>query len=61
MISDSWQKSSYSNGRGGDCVEARGDMGASRVLVRDTQHRELGHLEVPTTEWATLLATAARV
>lgn len=60
MITDGWKKSSYSNGEGGNCVEARGDIADSRVLMRDTQNRSLGRLEVPTTEWAALLATASR-
>ncbi|SIO89008.1 DUF397 domain-containing protein [Nocardiopsis sp. JB363] len=61
MMTDGWKKSSYSNGQGGNCVEARSDTGASQVLMRDTQNRELGHLEMPASEWATLLRTAARV
>lgn len=55
MMNERWKKSSHSNGTGGDCVEARGDMAVSRVLVRDTRNRELGHLDVPAGEWASLL------
>lgn len=55
MMRESWQKSSYSNGHGGDCVEARRDVG--RVLVRDTQNRELGQLGFTAEGWTTLLRT----
>ncbi|QVQ51134.1 DUF397 domain-containing protein [Spiractinospora alimapuensis] len=47
-----WHKSSYS-GPKGDCVECRGDT--HQVLVRDTQHRHLGHLTLPATEWQAFL------
>ncbi|MFE1396537.1 DUF397 domain-containing protein [Nocardiopsis dassonvillei] len=47
-----WHKSSYSGGGGGNCVEVA--EGRS-VLVRDTQHRELGHLTFVTAEWTGLL------
>ncbi|MFW5419314.1 DUF397 domain-containing protein [Nocardiopsis sp. CNT-189] len=46
-----WHKSSYSSGEG-SCVEvAEGPT----VLVRDTQNRELGHLEYPPRTWAAFL------
>lgn len=46
----SWHKSSYSTD--GDCVEvAEGES----VLIRDTQHRELGSLSFQSTEWTHLL------
>ncbi|PDP85434.1 DUF397 domain-containing protein [Glycomyces fuscus] len=48
-----WHKSSYSGGGGGNCVEVA--EGRS-VLVRDTQHRELGHLTFTSPEWAGLLS-----
>ncbi|MBE2999510.1 DUF397 domain-containing protein [Nocardiopsis sp. HNM0947] len=49
-----WHKSSYSDGGGGNCVEvAEGPT----THVRDTQHRTLGHLSVPATEWNALLHT----
>lgn len=47
-----WHKSSYST-NGGDCVEVA--EGRS-VLVRDTQHRELGHLAFGSNEWSGLLS-----
>lgn len=48
-----WRKSSYSAGNGGTCVEVAET--ASQALVRDAQHRELGHLEFGRQEWAGLL------
>ncbi|MDA2813027.1 DUF397 domain-containing protein [Nocardiopsis sp. RSe5-2] len=46
-----WRKSSYSDG-GSNCVEVAD--GAS-TAVRDTQNRELGHLEFPVAEWSAFL------
>ncbi|WP_433698154.1 DUF397 domain-containing protein [Nocardiopsis sp. CA-288880] len=54
MMTEDWNKSTYSNANGGQCVEARCDQAA--VLVRDTQNRPLGHLEAPAPEWTALLA-----
>jgi hypothetical protein len=48
-----WHKSKYSSG-GQNCVEAR--ESAEGAEIRDTQHRELGHLSAPAPEWAALLA-----
>lgn len=46
-----WHKSSYSASQG-SCVEvAEGQA----VLVRDTQSRELGHLEYPSMAWTSFL------
>lgn len=46
-------ESSYST-NGGECVEvAEGQS----VLVRDTQHRELGHFSFQSSEWTHLLNT----
>ncbi|MGI5121437.1 DUF397 domain-containing protein [Marinactinospora thermotolerans] len=49
-----WHTSSYSSGNGGNCVEVAecGDA----VLVRDTRHRELGHLGFAPAEWTAFLA-----
>jgi hypothetical protein len=47
-----WHKSSYSP-NGSNCVEVA--EGAT-TAVRDTQHRELGHITVPAGQWVTLLA-----
>jgi hypothetical protein len=55
MMTEEWVKSSYSNGTGGDCVEACARPTPSRVLVRDTQNRELGHLALPAQEWTALM------
>ncbi|GHD31372.1 DUF397 domain-containing protein [Nocardiopsis kunsanensis] len=53
-----FRKSSYSSAKGQDCVEvAEFFEGAA---VRDTQHRELGHLAFPSPEWAALLRSATR-
>jgi hypothetical protein len=52
-----WYKSSYSTGKGQDCVEVRDGFGTS--AVRDTQNREAGHLAFPTGEWRAFLAAAA--
>lgn len=57
MMSEGWRKSSYSNGEGGDCVETRLAREVSRVAMRDTRNRELGHLDVPAGEWAAFLGT----
>ncbi|MFJ9555801.1 DUF397 domain-containing protein [Nocardiopsis sp. NPDC101807] len=53
-----FRKSSYSGARDQNCVEVADVHGAS--LVRDTQHRELGHLAFPSSEWRALLGTARR-
>ncbi|MFI6578329.1 DUF397 domain-containing protein [Nocardiopsis sp. NPDC050513] len=57
MISERWTKSSYSNGKGGECVEARGVLAASTIAMRDTQNRDLGSLRFPSGEWTALLDT----
>ncbi|MFC9088084.1 DUF397 domain-containing protein [Nocardiopsis dassonvillei] len=44
-------ESSYSGGSG-SCVEVAGGQG---VLVRDTQNRELGHLDYTPEAWAAFL------
>lgn len=53
-----WTKSSFSEGRNPNCIECRTDHG--QVLVRDTKHRHLGHLQVPTTEWHAFLVGLRR-
>lgn len=50
---NTWHKSSYSGGNGGDCVEAREHIGGADV--RDTQNREAGHLSFGADEWSALL------
>jgi hypothetical protein len=44
-----WRKSSYSNGTGGDCVEAASGDGG--VLVRDTADRGGGTLAFAPETW----------
>jgi hypothetical protein len=52
-----WHKSSYSQGGAYNCVEvAEGAV----TLVRDTQNRELGMLEIPAREWVAFLAEVGR-
>ncbi|HIY40525.1 MAG TPA: DUF397 domain-containing protein [Candidatus Nocardiopsis merdipullorum] len=53
-----FRKSSYSTGRGQDCVEVADLPGSS--AVRDTQNREAGHLMFPSAEWAAALSAALR-
>lgn len=50
-----WRKSSYSGSRDQNCVEVADLPGAA--AVRDTQHREAGHLTFGGPEWAALLDT----
>lgn len=47
-----WRTSSYSQ-NGGQCVEYRGHE--SGVDVRDTKHRERGHITFPASEWSAFL------
>ncbi|MFW5421047.1 DUF397 domain-containing protein [Nocardiopsis sp. CNT-189] len=49
---NSWHKSTYSAGQQ-NCVEVRETPDV--VHVRDTQHREAGHLTFPGPEWAALI------
>ncbi|MEY9212265.1 DUF397 domain-containing protein [Thermobifida halotolerans] len=53
-VAVSWRKSSYSSDTGGNCVEVAETPSA--VLVRDTQHRDLGHLGFAPAEWVAFLA-----
>jgi hypothetical protein len=54
MSTGDWHKSTFSDGGGGHCVEVREH--ASGADIRDTEHRELGHLSAPAPEWTALLA-----
>ncbi|MEU0237712.1 DUF397 domain-containing protein [Nocardiopsis sp. NPDC006198] len=47
-----WHKSSYSGNAGSECVEVSEGV---QTRVRDTQHREHGHLSLPAGEWGALL------
>jgi len=53
-----FRKSSYSGARTENCVEVADFDGGS--AMRDTQNRELGHLEFTATEWSALLGTVRR-
>lgn len=48
-----WRKSSYSGSHGGDCVEVA--TAGDGAAVRDTEHREAGHLTLPSEEWTAFL------
>lgn len=50
-----FRKSSYSGAHSDNCVEVADLPGLS--AVRDTQHREAGHLSFDSTEWGALLNT----
>jgi len=52
-----WHKSTHSP-NGSDCVEAR--EGAHGADVRDTKHREAGHLTFGREEWLATLRVAAQ-
>ena len=52
MMNEHWKKSTYSSGAH-NCVEAHAT--AQGAAVRDTQHRELAELSLPSTEWSALL------
>ena len=56
-MSNMWHKSSYSD-TGSQCVEVREH--AAGADVRDTQNRDLGHLDFTPTEWAALLRSTVR-
>ncbi|GAA3752339.1 DUF397 domain-containing protein [Salinactinospora qingdaonensis] len=47
-----WHISSYSSGSG-NCVEAAETP--HTAFIRDTHHRELGHLTFPVQEWGRFL------
>ncbi|GAA1114736.1 DUF397 domain-containing protein [Nocardiopsis metallicus] len=51
-----WHKASYSSGSG-SCVEVAEGLATG---IRDTQNRNLGHLDVPATEWSALIKTVTR-
>ena len=52
-----WHKSTHSP-NGSDCVEAR--EGVHGADVRDTKHREAGHLTFGREEWLAALRVAAQ-
>lgn len=50
-----WHKSTHSGGNAGACVETSATP--RHIHVRDTQHRDLGHLTFPASSWHAFLAT----
>lgn len=48
-MNDSWRKSTYSTGNGGDCVEI--GKAAAGILVRDTKDRAGHVMRVSAGEW----------
>ncbi|GAB3464717.1 DUF397 domain-containing protein [Streptomonospora sediminis] len=49
-----FRKSSYSTGKGQDCVEVADAVGAS--ALRDSKHPDQGHLMFPAGEWDAFIA-----
>lgn len=49
-----WKKSSYSSGKGENCVEVA-DLGRD-TAVRDSKHPRAGHLAFSASEWAAFVA-----
>lgn len=60
MLTHLWTKSSYSQGGHANCLEARLTDNATRVHLRDSHHRHLAQLGLPTTEWTAFLHAATR-
>lgn len=54
MLSQHWQKSSYSQGGSTNCVEAR-TLGLEEMEVRDSQNPNQGHLSFSAIEWSAFL------
>jgi hypothetical protein len=52
---EGWRKSSYSDGNGGDCVEAA--SGDGMIMVRDTVNRDGGTLGFTTEAWEAFAAS----
>jgi hypothetical protein len=50
----SWRKSTYSTGNGGDCVEVA--PAARGMLIRDTKNRQGFVLSVPAEAWRKFIA-----
>jgi hypothetical protein len=55
VLTDKWEKSSYSGGSGGNCVEARKD--GKTVQVRDSQDVDGAILDVDAGTWTAFLST----
>lgn len=54
MMTPEFRKASYSN-HNQDCVECA-YLPEGAGAIRDTKHREAGHLEFPRAEWTAFLA-----
>ncbi|GAB3462166.1 hypothetical protein GCM10027570_48490 [Streptomonospora sediminis] len=54
ILDETWRTSSYSNTKGGECVEiaATSEHGTA---VRDTQNRDAGHLVMSSDAWTAFL------
>lgn len=50
-----WHKSSYSGGSHQDCVEVA--ESTAETMVRDTKHRDHGHLAFTNPAWSGFLAS----
>jgi hypothetical protein len=46
-----WFKSSFSNGQGGECVEATGNLPGSGMAVRDSKHPDGPVLLFSASKW----------
>lgn len=55
---DGWRKSTYSDGTGGQCVEAASGDGV--VLVRDTTNRDGGRLAFTADAWRAFMMDVKR-
>lgn len=53
-----FRTSSYTTARGQDCVEVADT--STRAAVRDSKHREAGHLAFPLGEWDAFLTAVRR-
>ncbi|MDT0303551.1 DUF397 domain-containing protein [Streptomonospora wellingtoniae] len=50
-----WHKSTHSGGNAGACLELANTP--RHIHIRDTQHRDLGHLTFPASSWHAFLST----
>ncbi|MGW7063754.1 DUF397 domain-containing protein [Streptomyces sp. NPDC054904] len=51
-----WQKSTYSDGSGGNCLEVATPSGSDLVPVRDSKQPEGPHVVFHARAWATFVA-----
>ncbi|GGY85734.1 hypothetical protein GCM10010300_32220 [Streptomyces olivaceoviridis] len=57
-MNPNWRTSSYT--KSDSCVEVA-DNDPSRVMVRDTKHREFGHLSLNPASWSRFIEAAKQV